>query len=163
MLSPVKFKGKNMAITCPKCQTDNPDTQKFCGECATPLTPSKNIAVTETIEAAKEELTRGSTLADRYEIIEELGKGGMGRVYRVEDTKLKQEVALKLIKPEISSDKKTIERFRNELKIARNIRHKNVCGMFDLSEAKGTRYITMEYVSGEDLKSFIRRAAHRST
>ncbi len=87
----------------------------------------------------------------------------MGRVYRVEDTKLKQEVALKLIKPEISSDKKTIERFRNELKLARNIRHKNVCGMFDLGEAEGARFITMEYVSGEDLKSFIRRAAPLST
>jgi serine/threonine-protein kinase len=106
MLSPVKSEGKTMAITCPKCQIDNPETQKFCGECATPLQPSKEIEVTETIVAAKEELTRGSTLGDRYEIIEELGKGGMGRVYRVEDTKLKQEVALKLIKPEISSDKK---------------------------------------------------------
>ncbi|MGD8537942.1 MAG: protein kinase, partial [Candidatus Aminicenantes bacterium] len=116
-----------------------------------------------TIEAAKNELTRGSTLGERYEIIEELGKGGMGRVYRVEDTKLKQEVALKLIKPEISSDKKTIERFQNELKLARNIRHKNVCGMFDLGEAEGARFITMEYVSGEDLKSFIRRAAPLST
>ncbi len=152
-----------MAITCPKCQTDNPETQKFCGECATPLRTSKEIELTETIEAPKEELTRGSTLAHRYEIIEELGKGGMGRVYRVEDTKLKQEVALKLIKPEISSDKKTIERFRNELKIARNIRHKNVCGMFDLGEAEGARFITMEYVSGEDLKRFIRRAAPLST
>ena len=152
-----------MTIKCSKCQTDNPDTLKFCGECGTQLPSSEDIAVTETIEAAKEELTRGSTLADRYEIIEELGKGGMGRVYRVEDTKLKQEIALKLIKPEISSDKKTIERFRNELKLARNIRHKNVCGMFDLGEAEGARFITMEYVSGEDLKSFIRRAAPLST
>jgi serine/threonine protein kinase/Flp pilus assembly protein TadD len=163
ILSSAKSKGKTMSIKCPKCQTENPETQKFCGECATPLRPSKEAEVTETIEAPKEELTRGSTLAHRYEIIEELGKGGMGRVYRVEDTKLKQEVALKLIKPEISSDKKTIERFRNELKIARTIRHKNVCGMFDLGEAEGTRFITMEYVSGEDLKSFIRRAAPLST
>ena len=152
-----------MAIKCPKCQTENSETQKFCGECAAPLQPSKEIEVTETIEAAKNELTRGSTLGERYEIIEELGKGGMGRVYRVEDTKLKQEVALKLIKPEISSDKKTIERFQNELKLARTIRHKNVCGMFDLGEAEGARFITMEYVSGEDLKSFIRRAAPLST
>jgi serine/threonine protein kinase/Tfp pilus assembly protein PilF len=81
----------------------------------------------------------------------------MGRVYRVEDTKLNQEVALKLIKSEIASDKKTIERFRNELKLARNIRHKNVCGMFDLGEVEGTYFITMEYVRGEDLRSSIRR------
>jgi tetratricopeptide (TPR) repeat protein/predicted Ser/Thr protein kinase len=113
--------------------------------------------LTKTMETPTEELTRGSTLANRYEIIEELGKGGMGRVYRVEDTKLEQEVALKLIKPEIAKDKKTIERFRNELKLARNIRHKNVCGMFDLGEDKGAHFITMEYVRGEDLRSLIRR------
>jgi len=82
----------------------------------------------------------------------------MGKVYRVEDKKIKEEVALKLVKPEIASDKKTIERFSNELKMARKIAHRNVCKMYDLGEEKGTHYITMEYVSGEDLKSFIRRA-----
>ena len=147
-----------MSIKCPKCQHENPDDTIYCGKCASPLHPSEGIAVTETIEAPEEELTRGTTFADRYEIIEELGKGGMGRVYRVEDAKLKQEVALKLIKPEIASDKKTIERFRNELKTARMIAHKNVCRMFDFGESEGARFITMEYVSGEDLKSFIRRS-----
>jgi len=66
-------------------------------------------------------------------------------------------VALKLIKPEVASDKKTIERFRNELKSARKIRHKNVCQMFDLGEYEGIHFITMEYATGEDLKSLIRR------
>ena len=147
-----------MTTTCPKCKHENPDDSIYCGKCTAPLKPSEDIPDrTETIEAPKEELTRGSNLANRYEIIEELGKGGMGRVYRVEDTKLRQEVALKLIKPEIAKDKKTIERFRNELKIARNIRHKNVCGMFDLGEAEGAYFITMEYVRGEDLRSLIRR------
>jgi tetratricopeptide (TPR) repeat protein/tRNA A-37 threonylcarbamoyl transferase component Bud32 len=147
-----------MTNKCPKCHHDNPDTKQFCGDCGTQLPSIRDIEVTETIETPKEELTRGTTFAGRYEIIEELGKGGMGRVYRVEDTKLKQEVALKLIKPEIAKDKKTIERFRNELKLARNIRHKNVCGMFDLGETEGASFITMEYVRGEDLKSFIRRS-----
>ncbi|NIN92642.1 protein kinase [bacterium] len=146
-----------MANKCPKCQTNNPETATFCADCGTNLTLSKDIKITETLETPKEELTRGTTLAGRYEIIEELGKGGMGRVYRVEDTKLKQEIALKLIKPEIAKDKKTIQRFRNELKLARNIRHKNVCGMFDLGEAEGAHFITMEYVRGEDLRSLIRR------
>jgi tetratricopeptide (TPR) repeat protein/predicted Ser/Thr protein kinase len=146
-----------MTVKCPKCKTENSDTQKYCGECATPLPKVEEAVHTKTLETPQEELTRGSTFADRYEIIEELGKGGMGRVYRVEDTKIGQEIALKLIKPEIASDKKTIERFKNELKIARNIRHKNVCGMFDLNEEKGRHYITMEYVSGDDLKRLIRR------
>ncbi len=143
-------------MKCPKCNTDNPDTQKFCGECATPLPSSKEIPFTKTLETPTEELTRGTTFAGRYEIIEELGKGGMGKVYRVEDKKIKEEVALKLIKPEIAADKKTIERFSNELKMARKIAHRNVCRMYDLGEEKGTHFITMEYVPGEDLKGMIR-------
>jgi serine/threonine protein kinase/Tfp pilus assembly protein PilF len=151
-----------MGIKCPKCQTDNPDTQKFCGECATPLPSSKEIPVTETLETPKEELTTGSTFAGRYQIIEELGKGGMGEVYRVLDKELKEEVALKLIRPEIASDKKTLERFGNELKLARKISHKNVGRMYELMEEKGTRYITMEYVRGEDLKRLIRKIGQLS-
>jgi len=148
-----------MGMKCPKCQTDNPVDTKFCGECAAPLLPSEEICAphTETIQAPIRELTRGTTFAERYEIIEELGKGGMGRVYRVEDKKIKEEVALKLLKPEIAADKKTIERFSNELKVARKISHRNVCRMYDLGEEEGTHYITMEYVPGEDLKSSIVR------
>jgi serine/threonine protein kinase/Tfp pilus assembly protein PilF len=151
-----------MTQKCPKCQTDNPDTKQFCGDCGTKLTPSEDVfpSLTKTLETPVEELKRGTLFAGRYEIIEELGKGGMGKVYRVDDTKLKQEIALKLVKPEIARDKMTIERFRNELKLARNIRHKNVCGMFDLSETEGAHFITMEYVRGEDLKSLVRRIGH---
>ncbi|HUU38437.1 MAG TPA: protein kinase [Candidatus Desulfaltia sp.] len=98
----------------------------------------------------------GSTFAGRYQIIEELGKGGMGRVYKVLDAKINEKIALKLIKGEVASDRETIERFSNELKLARKIRHKNVCGMFDIGEAEGAHFITMEYVPGEDLKTMIR-------
>jgi len=80
-----------VGIKCPKCQTDNPDTQKFYGECATRLLSSKEIPVTETLETPAEELTAGFTFAGRYQIVEELGKGGKGRVYRVKDEKLDEE------------------------------------------------------------------------
>jgi len=152
-------------MECPKCRFDNPEDSGFCSKCGTQLLPSEDVSAdhTETLETPTQELTRGTTFAGRYEIIEELGKGGMGKVYRVEDKKIKQEVALKLIKPEIASDRKTIERFNNELKTARMISHRNVCRMFDLGEEKGTHYITMEYVPGEDLKSFIRRARQLTT
>jgi TolB-like protein/tetratricopeptide (TPR) repeat protein len=152
-----------MAIKCPKCKADNPGTATFCADCGTQLPSLEDIEVTETMEAPKGELTTGSTFAGRYQIIEELGKGGMGRVYKVFDKEVNAKVALKLIKPEIASDKKTIERFRNELKVARDIAHKNVCRMYDLGKEEGAYYITMEYVSGEDLKSFIRRSELIST
>ncbi|MFQ6067133.1 MAG: protein kinase [bacterium] len=147
-----------MGVECPKCKTENTSDSEFCKKCAARLHPSEEISIshTETLEAPTEELTRGSIFAGRYEIIEELGKGGMGKVYRVEDKKIKEEVALKLIKPEIASDQAMIERFRNELKLARKITHKNVCRMHDFHEEEGIPFITMEYVAGEDLKSFIR-------
>ncbi len=147
-----------MTNVCPKCHTNNPDSQKFCGECATPFPGIQDAIHTKTLETPTEELIRGSVFANRYEIIEELGKGGMGKVYRVEDTKVKEEVALKLIKAEIASDKKTIERFNNELRLARKIRHKNICQMFDLGEEKGTHFITMEFVPGQDLMGLIRQS-----
>ena len=68
-----------------------------------------------------------------------------------------EKIALKLLKPEISSDEETIARFRNELKVARTVTHKNVCRMYDFGRAEGTYFITMEYVPGEDLKSTIAR------
>jgi serine/threonine protein kinase/tetratricopeptide (TPR) repeat protein len=146
-----------MGVECPKCKTENTSDSEFCKKCATPLPSSKEIPAspTETLETPKEELTTGSTFAGRYQIIEELGKGGMGKVYKAHDTEIKEKIALKLIKPEISADKRTIERFQNELKFARKISHRNVCRMYDLNKEEGSYYITMEYVSGEDLKSMI--------
>jgi serine/threonine protein kinase/tetratricopeptide (TPR) repeat protein len=150
-----------MASKCPRCGFENPEDTFYCRKCATPLPASRESGPfqTETLQSPIRELTTGSTFAGRYQIIEELGKGGMGKVYKVNDTKIKEKVALKLIKPEIASDSKTIERFSSEMRLARKIRHKNVCGMFDLGEAEGAHFITMEYVHGEDLKSMIRMAA----
>ena len=146
-------------MKCPSCQFNNTVDSKFCKECGTQLSSAKDVseADTKTLQVPIQEIVRGTTLAGRYEIIEELGKGGMGKVYRVEDNKVKAEIALKLIKPEIAADKKTIERFRGELRTTRMISHRNVCRMFDLGEDKGAYFITMEYVSGEDLRSFIHR------
>jgi len=146
-----------VATKCPKCQYDNPADCKFCKECGTKLDLTGRLSFTKTLETSADDLVRGTLFAGRYEIIEELGRGGMGKVYRAEDTKIKAEIALKLIKPEISADKKTIERFSNELKTTRMISHRNVCRMFDLGEDKGTYFITMEYVAGQDLKGLIRQ------
>jgi len=81
----------------------------------------------------------------------------MGEVYKVKDEKLDEEMALKVLKPEIAANKDIIARFKNELKFARKIAHRHVCRMYDLNEEEGTPYITMEYVKGEDLKKSIRK------
>jgi len=111
-----------VTIKCPKCHSENLETVKFCGECGTRLSSSKDIhpEVTKTLHTPVHELTTGSTFAGRYQIIEELGHGGMGRVYKVQDIKINKKIALKLIKPEIASDRETIERFSKELRLSRN-------------------------------------------
>ncbi len=146
-------------MRCPKCNQDSPQDTRFCGNCGTQLllaeeasSAAKNIS-----PSPKKELDVGSTFAGRYQIIEELGKGGMGRVYKALDREINEKVALKLLNPDIATDEKTIERFRNELKLARKISHRNVCRMYDLSTEEGVHYISMEYVPGDDLKSSIRR------
>ena len=152
-------------MKCPKCQADNTETARFCANCAAPLTSSQAspASPTETAQTPLvRELASGHTFAVRFEVIEELGKGGMGRVYKVFDTRTKEKIALKLLKPEVSSDGEAIERFGNELRFARKISHRNVCRMFDMGEEKGTHYITMEYVPGEDLKNMLRMMGQMS-
>jgi serine/threonine protein kinase/Tfp pilus assembly protein PilF len=160
-------------VKCPNCSFDNPSDSGFCSKCGTrirghvPDSPESGArpqnpqdvrpGVTETLQTPIKELTTGVTFAGRYQIIEELGHGGMGRVYKVFDTDIKEKIALKLLRPEIALDKETVERFSNELKLARKISHRNVCRMFDLGKAEGTTFITMEFVPGEDLKRLIRR------
>ena len=113
--------------------------------------------------ASIDHLQRGQLYAGRYEVIEEVGRGGMGRVYKAFDRQIREQVALKLLKPEISFNEKAVERFRNELRFARRIAHPRVCKFYDLGESGLTHYLTMEYVEGEDLKAFIRRSNHLTT
>jgi len=155
-----KFQGEiKKTLECPKCHFENPDKTEFCGNCASPLSSPHDTSVdrTETLNMQLLELKTGSTLAGRYEIIEELGKGGMGRVYKAFDKEINEKIALKLIRPEIAANKKIINRFQNELKIARKIAHRHVCRMYDLGKHEDIRFITMEYVSGEDLKKSLVR------
>ncbi len=148
-----------MGIKCPECQFENLDDSHFCSKCATSLLSPEEISAspTKTLETPITGLTRSSTFAQRYEVVEELDKGGMGKIYRVFDNKIEQEIALKLLRPEIAADSDTIARFKNELKFARNIAHRNVCRMFDLGVEGSAYYITMEYIPGESLKSTVRR------
>jgi len=148
-----------MGNRCPKWHADILDDSLFCHKCATPILSPEEVSAspTKTLKIPIEELTTGSTFAGRYQIIEELGKGGMGKVYKAHDIEIKEKVALKLLKPEIATDEKTIERFRNEIRLARKIVHKNVGRMYDIGKAEGNYFITMEYVPGQDLRGLIRQ------
>ena len=99
----------------------------------------------------------GTLLAQRYRIVSLLGRGGMGEVYRANDLLLSQTVALKFLPARWTSDESTLARFRNEVRIARQISHPNVCRVYDIGEAEGSTYLSMEYVDGEDLASLLRR------
>ena len=99
----------------------------------------------------------GTVLAGRYEILRVLGHGGMGAVYQARDRELDRLIALKVIRPEMASNPSVLQRFKQEMILSRNITHKNVVRIFDLGEAEGTKFITMEYVEGEDLRTALRR------
>ena len=101
-------------------------------------------------------LSAGSQIGP-YEIGSHLGSGGMGDVYRAEDLTLDQTVALKFLSEGVTHDAARLAQFHNELRIARQVSHKNVCRLYDLGEADSRRFITMEYVDGEDLASLLRR------
>jgi serine/threonine protein kinase/tetratricopeptide (TPR) repeat protein len=147
-------------MKCPRCHSDNPDDSAYCSRCGTQLIkPPTSVSFTQTATflASPRDLPVGGTFVGRYQVTEELGKGGMGRVYKAYDNEIGEYVALKVLRPEISADESIVERFRNELKLARRISHRNICRMFDIGRSQETTYIAMEFVSGEDLKTLLRR------
>ncbi len=99
----------------------------------------------------------GSLLGNRYEIIGILGQGGMGAVYKARDRELDRTVAIKVIRPELAGDPEILQRFKQELILARKVTHRNVIRIFDLGEASGIKFITMEFIAGHDLKTVLAR------
>jgi tRNA A-37 threonylcarbamoyl transferase component Bud32 len=104
----------------------------------------------------------GMRFGDRYRIIEMLGRGATGEVYRADDLKLGQPVALKFLPPHLAEDADARARIRNEVRVARQVSHPNVCRVYDIAEADGYAFISMEYVDGEDLRSVLRRLGRPS-
>jgi hypothetical protein len=99
----------------------------------------------------------GVIVADRYRIVALLGRGGMGEVYRAEDLRLSQVLAIKFLPEALSKDQGALARFHSEVRVARQVSHPNVCRVFDIGDADGLPFLTMEYVDGEDLSSLVRR------
>jgi len=126
-----------MAVKCPTCNSDNTDTARFCSNCATLLASSKAISIshTKTLLTPVKDLIKGITFAGRYQLIEELGRGGMGVVYKAEDTKLKRPVALKFLPPELTHIPDVKERFMREAQAAAALDHPNICTVHEFDEA----------------------------
>jgi hypothetical protein len=123
-----------------------------------PLTGAPTLAVaTPTPTAATARFAPGAIIAGRYRLVSLLGRGGMGEVYRADDLTLDQPVALKFLPDGVAVSDVRLAQFHNELRVARQVSHKNVCRLYDLGDAEGRRFLTMEYVDGEDLSSSLRR------
>lgn len=125
----------------------------------TPLTP-EGWSISNTRMPAPAiphgEFAPGTVLGNRYEILALLGQGGMGAVYKARDTELDRLVALKIIRPELTTNPEILKRFKQELILARQVTHRNVIRIFDLGQADGFKFITMEYLEGQDLRAMLR-------
>jgi tRNA A-37 threonylcarbamoyl transferase component Bud32 len=129
-------------MKCPKCGAANDEGVTHCFTCGGAL------QVTTVIK-------KGAVIATRYEIQETLGKGGMGTVYKAYDHILDEQVALKILRPDMVGEQDMARRFRLEIKLARKVRHKNVCGIHEYGEEGGLRFIAMEYIDGVDLRKVL--------
>ena len=117
--------------------------------------PVKTPTTSDSIDDAR--FIPGDVLLERYRIVGLLGRGGMGEVYRADDLKLKQAVALKFLPASLSADGAALARFYKEVSVARQISHRHVCRVYDVSEFQGEHFISMEYVRGEELSSLLKR------
>ncbi len=146
-------------MKCIKCQAEISDDSRFCSKCGTPIHPAEEIFIsqTRTILRPMEELLSGTTLAGKYKIIKVLGRGGMGIVYKAEDTKLKRSIALKFLPPELIQNEEARERFVLEARAAAALTHPNICTIHEIDEEGGKSFIAMEYVEGQTLRAKIEK------
>ncbi len=170
--------------TCPECSQPIDERQRFCSDCGArvadrsdrgsrapietlmvtaPSTPAAGSTASpfahsvRSDAASSPQLDNGTIFGDRYRIVERLGRGGMGDVYRADDLRLGESVALKLLSPQLGADPANLARLHHEVRIARQVTHGNVCRIHDLGEVAGLSFISMEYIDGEDLATLLRR------
>ena len=162
-------------IRCPKCSGEISDEATVFPSCGISLmdsfSPTRRWDTPKATSGDKEPSLRsashpsiddarfvaGAILVDRYRIVGLLGKGGMGEVYRADDLKLAQPVALKFLPSHLFGDGSALARFHREVRVARQVSHKNVCRVYDIGEVEGHHFLSMEYIKGEELSSLLRR------
>ncbi len=161
-------------MNCPSCGDGVAEGKRFCSSCGADVravSPTISRSSGRAMPAAAPSPARisdssierparflpGTIIAERYRIVAQVGRGGMGEVYRADDLKLGQRVALKFLPESLSKNATAVERMQREVRLARQVSHPNVCRVFDLGEADGVPFISMEFVDGEDLGSLLQR------
>jgi hypothetical protein len=161
-------------MNCPRCHKEIPEDTSRCPSCGfsfedatqrlepgeSPASKprqkeSRSSTSFDSIDDAR--FVPGAMLAERYRIVGLLGKGGMGEVYRADDLKLGQPVALKFLPDHLLSDGAALARFHREVRVARQVSHRNVCRVYDIGEVDGRHFLSMEFIKGEELSSLLRR------
>jgi hypothetical protein len=162
--------------TCARCSSPLAATDRFCPSCGTPNPAVVEQSPTMTVQAPASpprpvsdpsslghgRFEPGTRLGPRFRIVGLLGRGGMGDVYRADDLELGQSVALKFLPERLRHDPEALARFRSEVRLARQISHQNIARVYDIAEAEGHVFLSMEYVDGEDLASVLRRMGRPS-
>ncbi len=148
-------------MRCPSCHSENPGDSRYCRRCGSAIeeAPSATLSYSSSEEAAHRRalsFSPGDKFGDRYTIIEEIGEGGMGRVYKAEDNELGTTVVLKMIRPELIARPGVIDCFKKETLLGRSVSHENVVRIHDLGEVNNVRYISMDFIKGENLSELIR-------
>src|SRR6266849_4080910 len=154
-------------MRCHSCQAELSADARFCPACGAPVagadaTVQKPVSSRPSSPVSSGSLKHGrflpgTILGDRFRIVALLGRGGMGEVFRADDLKLGQAVALKFLPSAMSRDQQRLERLYNEVRVARQIAHPSVCRVYDVGEVDGEHFISMEYIEGEDLSTLLRR------
>ncbi len=146
-------------MKCPSCQSEVSEDSRFCSKCgsAVHLAAEGEVSFTKTLTTPRPAIASGSLLAGKYRIQDEIGRGGMGIVYRAEDIKLSRPVALKFLPPELIRDMNARERFVQEARAAAALAHPNICTVYEVDDSGEHPFIAMEYVEGETLREKTRR------
>lgn len=146
-------------MKCPKCDSEASQDSLYCHKCGAGLAKNIHVPPPETTRDFGEEpsffFSPGDDFGSRYKIIGEIGRGGMGRVYKAEDRELHTVTALKMIRPEFLADERMVERFKKEILLTREIVHENVVRIHDFGEIRGVKFISMQYIEGKSLKKMI--------
>jgi serine/threonine-protein kinase len=147
-------------MKCPNCHSDNPDTSRFCGSCATLLSQDSPPidSLTKTVQTPAHGLSKRTLIAGKYRIVDEIGRGGMGIVYKAEDVILQRTVALKFLPAQWTADPEARERFVHEARAASALDHSNICNIHEIGEAEDDRmYIAMAFYEGKSLREKIKQ------